>query len=130
MSRERKDRGDRGETLAAEHLVGLGWQILERGWRCRAGELDLVAQDGDTVVFIEVRARAAGAKVAARQSAARQSFGFGKQTRVARAALHYIQDRKLRNRRFRFDVIAIELGASETRLEHIKAAFELPRQYW
>ena len=125
MSRERKDRGDRGETLAAEHLVGLGWQILERGWRCRAGELDLIAQDGDTVVFVEVRARAAGAKVAARQS-----FGFGKQTRVARAALHYIQDRKLGNRRFRFDVIAVELGAPAARLEHIKAAFELPRQYW
>ena len=125
MSRERKDRGDRGETLAADHLVGLGWQILERGWRCRAGELDLVAQDGDTVVFVEVRARAAGAKVAARQS-----VGFGKQTRVARAALHYIQDRKLSNRRFRFDVIAVELGAPAVRLEHIKAAFELPRQYW
>ena len=111
--------------MAAEHLVALGWQILERGWRCRAGELDLVAQDGDTVVFVEVRARAAGAKVAARQS-----FGFGKQSRVARAALHYIQDRKLSNRRYRFDVVAVELGAPANRLEHIKAAFELPRQYW
>jgi putative endonuclease len=125
VSRERKDRGDRGESLAAEHLTGLGWKILERGWRCRAGELDLVAQDGDTVVFVEVRARAAGSKVAARES-----FGAGKQNRVARAALHYIRDQKLANRRFRFDVVAVELGPPAPRLEHIKAAFELPRQYW
>lgn len=50
--------GIRGEQLAAEHLIGLGWQILQRNWRCTEGEVDLVARDDQQVVLVEVKCRA------------------------------------------------------------------------
>jgi putative endonuclease len=49
--------GQDGEELAARHLVGLGMTVLDRNWRCREGELDIVARDGDAVVFVEVKTR-------------------------------------------------------------------------
>jgi putative endonuclease len=125
LSFQRLELGERGERLAAEHLGGLGWTILARRWRCPAGELDLVAEDGETVVFVEVRTRAHGAKVPARQS-----VGLGKQKRVARAALHYIRKHNLRDRRLRFDVLAVVSASERTQIEHFRGAFELPREYW
>jgi putative endonuclease len=52
--------GLRGETLAAAHLKAQGYSIITTNWRCSAGELDIVAQDGDTLVFVEVRSRHTG----------------------------------------------------------------------
>lgn len=49
--------GRRGEQLAIEHLIELGWQIIETNWRCRSGEIDVVALDAETVVFVEVKTR-------------------------------------------------------------------------
>lgn len=54
---DRQALGRRGEDLAAAYLRGLGWQVLERNWRCRLGELDLVARDRDALVFCEVKCR-------------------------------------------------------------------------
>jgi putative endonuclease len=51
------DLGRRGEKLAADHLVASGYQILERNWRCRQGEIDIVASKGGEVVFVEVKTR-------------------------------------------------------------------------
>lgn len=53
----RQEIGAFGEQVAVQHLQGLGWHILQRNWRCRYGELDLVAADGRTVVFVEVKTR-------------------------------------------------------------------------
>jgi putative endonuclease len=57
MSDDRKKLGDIGETIACRYLEGLGWEILATKWRCQGGELDIVARDGKTIVFIEVRTR-------------------------------------------------------------------------
>ncbi|MDR1833819.1 MAG: YraN family protein, partial [Propionibacteriaceae bacterium] len=55
---DRMQLGQFGEDLAAQYLRGLGWRILARNWRCKLGELDIVAEDGsDTVVFCEVKTR-------------------------------------------------------------------------
>ena len=51
------DLGRRGEQVAAEHLQALGWQILQRNWRCRHGEIDIVALDGAELVVVEVKTR-------------------------------------------------------------------------
>ena len=51
------DLGRRGEDLAAEYLAGEGLQLVERNWRCSQGEIDLVARDGDELVFVEVKTR-------------------------------------------------------------------------
>jgi putative endonuclease len=54
----RQEIGALGEQVAVEHLQGMGWRILQRNWRCRYGELDLIAADGPgTVVFVEVKTR-------------------------------------------------------------------------
>jgi putative endonuclease len=52
--------GRRGEQLAAEHLEARGIRVIERNWRCRLGEIDLVARDGDDTVFVEVKTRTSG----------------------------------------------------------------------
>ncbi|MFV0451679.1 MAG: YraN family protein [Propioniciclava sp.] len=58
MGHERRDLGARGESLASGYLVGLGWEILDRNWRCPEGEIDIVARDPDQVVVIcEVKTR-------------------------------------------------------------------------
>ena len=49
--------GAAGEQRAVEHLIAAGWQILDRNWRCRAGEIDVIALDGDTLVCLEVKTR-------------------------------------------------------------------------
>jgi putative endonuclease len=51
------DLGRRGEQVAAEHLTALGWQIIDRNWRCTQGELDIVADDAGTTVVVEVKTR-------------------------------------------------------------------------
>ncbi len=111
--------------MAARHLETLGWAIIARNWRCRAGEIDLVARDGNTLVFVEVRTRTARAKVPPRQS-----VGWSKQRRVARAALHYLRNHNLLRQRTRFDVIAIVMEKKGPVLEHFRGAFNLPSIYW
>ena len=51
------DLGRRGEDLAERHLLARGYRLVERNWRCRHGEIDLVVRDGDTLVFVEVKTR-------------------------------------------------------------------------
>lgn len=57
MSRNAKHVGDWGEALTAEYLRGRGWHILESGFACPEGEIDLIAQKGDTLAFVEVKTR-------------------------------------------------------------------------
>lgn len=106
--------GADAEQRAADYLVARGLRVLARNWRCRGGELDLVMQEGDTVVFVEVRARShdtfGGAKA---------SITPTKQARVILAARHFLADRRL-DAPCRFDAICIQRG----QLEWLKNAFE------
>jgi putative endonuclease len=97
------DAGVAAESRAAAHLARRGYQILERNFRCRAGELDIIARDGDALVFIEVRSRAS-----ARFGHALTAISPAKQRQVTRVARHYLAFRKPASvRRVRFDVVAI-----------------------
>ncbi|HUQ08470.1 MAG TPA: YraN family protein [Kofleriaceae bacterium] len=103
MGRERLDYGEHGEDRAARALLARGYRIVERNFRCKAGELDLVARDhDDTLVFIEVRTRADD-----RHGGALAAVGFHKQRQVARVARFYLATRKPRFDTCRFDVVAI-----------------------
>ena len=102
MGRERLETGERGEDRAARALRARGSRIVERNFRCKAGELDLVARDGDTLVFVEVRTRADD-----RCGGALSAVGFYKQRQVARVARVYLAVRKPRFDTCRFDVVAI-----------------------
>ena len=108
-----KAAGDEAEARAAAYLESRGYRIVERNFRAKVGELDIVAQDGDTVVFVEVRSRSG------------TSFGLPQETVVAskrrkliRAAQVYAQARGL-DCPLRFDVIA----DGPAGLEHIEDAF-------
>ncbi len=119
MSKIRFLKGRRGEAVAADFLTGSGIKILDRNFRCPPGEIDLVARDGGTVVFVEVRTR--------------QARGFGepeesitavKRQRLVRAAQWYLKQRRLENSPARFDVIAIRWDGEEPEINWIVNAFE------
>lgn len=96
--------GIAGEQAARAYLEAQGLQCLAAGWRCRLGELDLVMQDGATLVFVEVRWRSAGSLISALDS-----IGHGKQQRIVRAARAWLSRHPhAAELPARFDVIAID----------------------
>jgi putative endonuclease len=98
--------GRRGEDLACRHLEAQGLQLLERNYRCRAGEIDLVMLDRGTLVLVEVRSRSSSA-----HGSAAATVGYRKQQRFIRAARHMLLTRaEYRRLPARFDVVAIDAG--------------------
>lgn len=114
VSRHRIDLGARGEALAAEWYLANGYTILDRNWRCRAGELDLVVGSGRTVVFCEVKTRSSTAYGTPAEAVTRT-----KQLRIRRLAAEWLAQSEVRPASLRFDVAAVLSG----RLEVIEAAF-------
>ena len=106
--------GDAGERAAERLLVQHGLRIVARNYRTRMGEIDLIARDGDVLVFVEVRLRADD-----RFGGAAASIGAAKQRRLAAAASHYLA-RLGRAPRCRFDVVTLGQGDPQW----MRAAFE------
>ncbi len=112
----RQALGTYGESLAARHLVEQGMVLLDRNWRCAAGEIDLVLRDGDVLVVCEVKTR--------------RGVGFGtpheavteaKVNRLRRLAAHWLADHEVHPRDVRIDLVAIirpRRGAST--LDHVR----------
>ena len=116
-----KSLGRRGEDAAAQYVRRLGYKIVARGERDRLGELDLVAVDRPTVVFVEVRTRTsqtAGHPV--------ETVDTDKQRRLTRLALGYLKRHGLLEYSARFDIVAITWPAGQRQpvIEHFKNAFE------
>jgi putative endonuclease len=118
----RKILGRTGEARAAKHLAEQGYTILERNYRLSQGELDLIALDGDTLVFVEVKTRRGNA-----YGAPELAVDQRKQERMVKAALGYLKHKKLHQMPCRFDVVAIS-GADGDRVELIRNAFEMERK--
>lgn len=113
----RKERGDRSEEQARRHLEGKGLRLRGRNYRCRQGEIDLIMEEGETLVFVEVRYRAN-----ARFGSAAESVTGQKQQRVLAAVAHYLHcNPTLANRPCRCDVVALEGETAE--IEWIRNAF-------
>lgn len=115
MTPDRRAAGQAAERLAAEFLEARGLEILERNFRCRAGEVDLIARDGRTVVFVEVRLRASAAF-----GGAAASVDARKQAKVLRAARHYLAGKP--EQPCRCDVVALDRLDAD-RIEWIRDAF-------
>jgi len=121
MSKERLSLGKRGEDLAALHLQGSGYRILARNFRGRCGEIDIVAEERGTLVFVEVKARSGTA------------FGHPleavtphKQQQLARAALEYLARNDQHHRPVRFDVVGVIIDDKlPPVLELVRDAFTL-----
>jgi putative endonuclease len=110
------DRGGAAERIAVRELVRLGYHIVERNFRCAAGELDVIARDGDTLVFVEVRSRRSD-----RFGSALEAVGRNKQRQVSRVAAVYLALRKPKFDTCRFDVV----GITGTQIDVVQDAWRL-----
>lgn len=115
---KRPELGRRGEALAAGYLKKQGYVMVEQNVRTRLGEIDLVASDGDCLVFVEVRTRRTG------DFSPEESVGRSKQRKLATLATQYVQRQHAGDCDWRVDVIAIEVDGKDqvVRLEHLKSA--------
>jgi len=117
----RKERGAAAEEAAARYLSSLGYQVLERNWRCRSGEIDLIARDGEVLVFVEVRSRRTGSRF----GAAVEAVTPRKIRQVRGVAGVYLSFHPHVAGPVRFDVVAVTLQSDDSvaDLRHVKAAF-------
>jgi putative endonuclease len=124
MGRSTREVGQAGESEAERYLRSKGFRILERNLRSRTGELDLVADDGGVLVFVEVKARGTEAF-----GGAIHAVDGRKQMRVVRQAAQYLASCREPNRPCRFDVILVEsTGPNAVILKHIPDAFQVPSE--
>jgi putative endonuclease len=120
VSDKRQQFGQKGELLAARHLKKNGYKILEQNYRTQMGEIDIIAKDKETIVFVEVKAR--------------RSNHFGnpkwaitskKQRKISMVALYYLKATNQNSAKARFDVVAIRSKHDKPEIEIVKNAFEL-----
>lgn len=111
--------GRRGERLAERYLLGQGYRTLERNWRWRRGEIDLVVERGDELVFVEVKTRRSH-----RFGIPEEAITARKQHKLIQAAQAYLGSLGRQDAQWRIDVIAIDLDrqAGVQRIEHIENA--------
>lgn len=119
MTRWRQRSGQHGEQIAVDYLKKIGYKIKQRNFRCRQGEIDIVARDGSTLVFIEVKS-----KGQATFGAPQAMVTHTKQSTITRVAMRYVQQHRVMNTALRFDVVAITFLPNKTpEVNHIPAAF-------
>ena len=118
MTKQRIILGKRGEELAAAYLLGLGMRIRQRNFRGRTGEIDIVAESDDALVFVEVRSR--GRKD---QCSPFDSVGHKKRKQVRRTVQAYLDAIGYREERIvRIDVVGITFGPDTAQVEHLPNA--------
>ena len=118
---KKKDFGELAESLAAQKLEAQGYRIRDRNWRTIEGELDIVAQEDDTIVFVEVKARRSRQFGLPEEALTRKKRG-----RLIKAALAYLELYKIQEVNWRFDLIAIECSSRGElmRFEHLVDVIE------
>ena len=114
----KKELGDRGEDIAAKYLQQQGYRIVQRNYRSRYGEVDIICAQQGILVFVEVKTRTSNA------------FGFPeesitptKQAHIRKVALDYLDGYSQAFTEIRFDVVGILLEGGEPRINHLVAAF-------
>ena len=120
MTRERIELGKLGEELAYKKIRRLGYRKIIRNFRCPLGEVDIIAKDGDTLVFLEIKTRKKGSLAYAKEAVDER-----KKRQLSKVALSYLKSTDLDNVKARFDVVAICLEGDEPEIELIKNAFNL-----
>lgn len=119
----RKGLGDDGERAAVRHLKRKGYRIITRGYRTRQGEIDIIAIQNETVVFVEVKTRRSHATGHPAEAVDRD-----KQARIGRLAMAFCKRHRLQNCPIQFDVVAIFWPHPNAHpiIEHFPSAFRLP----
>ncbi len=119
MEMSRFLRGRSGEDEAAKFLSRSGLKILDRNFRCPGGEIDIIAGEGKTIVFVEVRSRRAGSL-----ATPEESVSGVKQKKILHAARWYLKKRGIENSAARIDVVAIRWNGEKPEINWIVNAFE------
>lgn len=116
MTKATQAVGAYGERLAAQHLTDAGMAILDRNWRCRQGEIDIVARDGAVLVFCEVKTRrGAGYGVPA------DAVGYAKMRRLRQLAAEWLAASGLHPPEIRFDVVSVlPQSQGSAQVEHLR----------
>ena len=113
-----KALGQKGEELVVAYLERSGYTILERNWRCERGELDIVAKEGSVLVFVEVKTRRS-----TRCGTAQEAVDARKQKKLRHLAHQFIHTTSTTAAQYRFDVVAVNVNATENTVTHIRNAF-------
>jgi len=111
--------GRSGETMACRYLERSGFVILTRNYRCRSGEVDVVAMDRGETVFVEVKERHG-----ASHGEGHEAVTFGKRRRIIRAARLFAASRGLTEAPMRFDIVSIDWTGTDPRIRHDRGAFD------
>ena len=119
VTRRRASLGKLGEDLAVRELERRGYAILARRYRRRGGELDIVARDGATIVFVEVKTRDGDAF-----GEAGEAVTWLKQRRMTRLAIDYMMRHRLLGAPCRFDVVSVRVDAGRPSIEIVQNAFD------
>ena len=120
MTRERLDLGKLGEELALKKVKRLGYKCIARNYRCALGEIDLIAKDGDCLVFIEIKTRRGRSL-----DSIKEVIDKRKKRQLSKVALAYLKSNNYYDVRSRFDVVAISLNQDKEQIEVIQNAFDL-----
>ena len=120
MTKERLELGRFGEELAFKKIKRLGYKKIIRNYRCPLGEVDLIARDGDTLVFIEIKTRR-GKSI----YYAKEAVDAKKKRQLSKVALAYMKSNNCCEAEARFDVVAVNVDGRRTQIEVIQNAFEL-----
>lgn len=121
---QRQSLGKRGEDLACDELRRLGYTILDRRFRTRGGELDVVARDGDVVVFVEVKARSDR-----RFGSPFEAITWRKRQRLSAMATSYLCLKRLVGVACRFDVVSVIERRSGPAIEVVRNAFDVESRH-
>ena len=124
FKRDDKALGRDGESLAASYLRNLGHKIVEKNYRCRLGEVDLIVQKKGTITFVEVKTRRSVEGVSPRELVT-----LPKQRHISRVAQHFLSVRRLQDVNANFAVLTIDFSGPDPRFEWIENAFELAWGY-
>jgi putative endonuclease len=126
MSVWRQYCGQQGEQIAVDYLQRQGYRIQQQNYRCRRGEIDIIAWDGTTLVFVEVKTKGQTAF-----GAPQAMVDYRKQKTMVRVAMTYVQQHQLQNTALRFDVVAIILPSDgRPEVTHVPAAFSPPAYFF
>lgn len=116
-----KELGEKAERLAEAFFMDKGYHVLERNYRVRCGEIDLILEDRSRIIFVEVKSR-----LSAKYGLPQEAITYHKKRQIIRVAKWYLQKKGCMEREIRFDVLAIRFhGMGKPIIEHIPWAFDI-----
>ena len=120
MTDRKQKIGKKGEAIAVGYLKKQGYKIIEQNYRSKVGEIDIIAREKKTLVFVEVKTRSSGSF-----GSPKYAITPKKQKAISMAALYYLKTNPQKDADARFDVVSIRVQGEDTQIELVRNAFDL-----